>query len=140
MPLPQKDWVMVENNLLLQEQLNYDIPELALEVEERREWFNKEQVAAFDGIMQLVTYDHGHTFFLHSAGGCGKTYVCNTIAAATCSMGKVALCVALSGIASLTSSSDLTSPLKISKLPNEASKVLNGMCQIIQTSNAHLLS
>ena len=97
MPLLQKDWVMVENNLLLQEQLNYDMPELALEVEEWREWFNEKQAAAFDGIMQSVTYDHGHTFFLHSTSECGKTYVCNTIAAATHSMGKVALYVASSG-------------------------------------------
>jgi hypothetical protein len=47
----------------------------------------------------------GKTFFVHSAGGGGKTFVCNTIAAAI-RMGqyenkRVALCVASSGIASL---------------------------------------
>jgi hypothetical protein len=40
-------------------------------------------------------------FFLHSAGGGGKTHVCNTIAAAIRSQGKVALCVASSAIAAL---------------------------------------
>ena len=39
--------------------------------------------------------------FIHSAGGCGKTFVCNTIAAAVRAKGKVALCVASSGIAAL---------------------------------------
>jgi PIF1-like helicase len=34
-------------------------------------------------------------------GGCGKTLVCNTIGAAVCSQGKIALCAASSGIAAL---------------------------------------
>jgi len=41
------------------------------------------------------------TFFVQSAGGGGKTYLCNTIAAAVRSKTKVALCVASSGIAAL---------------------------------------
>jgi PIF1-like helicase len=40
-------------------------------------------------------------FFLYSAGGGGKTYMCNTITVAIHVQDKVALCVASSGIASL---------------------------------------
>jgi len=40
-------------------------------------------------------------FFLHSAGGCRKTFVCNTIASAVRAQGKFSLCIASSGIASL---------------------------------------
>jgi len=55
--------------------------------------------------MQSYDQNLGKTFFVHSAGGGGKTFVCNTIAAAV-RLGqhqdhKVALCVASSGIASL---------------------------------------
>jgi hypothetical protein len=38
---------------------------------------------------------------VQSARGCGKTFVCNTIAAAIWAQGKVVLCVASSGIAAL---------------------------------------
>jgi hypothetical protein len=63
--------------------------------------FNHEQKEAFDKVMDSVNNDRGKIFFLHSAGGCGKTYVCNTIAAAVRAQGKVALCVASSAIAAL---------------------------------------
>ena len=51
-------------------------------------------------VMDSVTNESGRLFFLHSAGGCGKTHVCNTIAAAIRVESKVALCVASSAIAS----------------------------------------
>ena len=40
-------------------------------------------------------------FFIYAAGGCGKTFLCNTIAAEVRRRGQVALCVASSGIAAL---------------------------------------
>jgi hypothetical protein len=51
--------------------------------------------------MNSVNNNLGQMFFLHSAGGCGKTFVCNTIAAAVRAQRKVALCSASSGIAAL---------------------------------------
>ncbi|KNZ80339.1 hypothetical protein J132_06320 [Termitomyces sp. J132] len=39
--------------------------------------------------------------FIHSAGGCGKTFICNTLASAVWSNGDVALCVASSWIDAL---------------------------------------
>ena len=63
---------------------------------------------------------HGGAFFVHSAGGCGKTYV---IAAAVHSQRKIVLCVASSGIASLLLAGGCTahSHFKISIPINEAS-------------------
>jgi len=43
----------------------------------------------------------GHLFFIYAAGGCGKTFLCNTIAAEVRRRGQVALCVVLSEIAAL---------------------------------------
>ena len=63
--------------------------------------FNQEQKQAFHKVLDSVNNDKGKIFFLHSAGGCGKTYICNTIAAAVHAQGKVVLCVASSAIAAL---------------------------------------
>jgi hypothetical protein len=60
-----------------------------------------------------------HVYFVHSAGGCGKTYVCKMIASKLCAEGKIVLCVASSGIASLllpgghTSHSRLKIPIPV---------------------------
>ncbi|KAG5729776.1 hypothetical protein E4T56_gene938 [Termitomyces sp. T112] len=51
--------------------------------------------------MDSVDNNLGKMIFIHSAGGCGKTFVCNTLASAVRSNGDVALCVASSGIAAL---------------------------------------
>src|ERR1700749_2551063 len=67
--------------------------------------FNPEQRAVYDTVMESYDQNLGKSLFIHSAGGGGKTHVCNTIAAAVRSSQhadhKVALCVASSGIASL---------------------------------------
>ena len=51
--------------------------------------------------MASINNNNGKIFFLHSTGGCVKTFVCNTIVAAVCAQGKVALCVTSSEITSL---------------------------------------
>ena len=70
-------------------------------VQQNVQSFNEEQLAVYNAVMAAVQGEEKHVFFLHSAGGCGKTYVCNTIAAAVRAQRRVALCVASSGIASL---------------------------------------
>ena len=52
-------------------------------------------------IMDSVENNLGKSYFLYSAGECGKTFVCNTIAAAVRAQHRVALTVASSGIAAL---------------------------------------
>jgi len=79
----------------------YDIDEMATLVDEQRAIFNPDQAAAFDAVLESVTNNQGHLFFIHAAGGCGKTFLCNTIAAEVRRRSQVALCVALSGIAAL---------------------------------------
>jgi len=63
--------------------------------------FNPEQAAAFDTVLKSVTNNQGHLFFIHTAGGYGKTFFCNTITAEVRRKQQVALYVALSGIAAL---------------------------------------
>ena len=52
-------------------------------------------------VLESVTNNQGHLFFIHAAGGCGKTFLCNTIAAEVRRRGQVVLCVASSGIVAL---------------------------------------
>jgi len=74
---------------------------MATLVGEQRAIFNPDQAAAFNAVLKSVTNNQGHLFFIHAAGGCGKTFLCNTIAAEVRRRGQIALCVASSGIAAL---------------------------------------
>ena len=101
MPQVVGDWGLLRGgNRLLNEQLDYNREQLINRVEANRARFNNAQRTIFDAVMESVNGE-SKVFFLHSAGGCGKTFVCNTIAAAVRGQGKIALCVASSGIASL---------------------------------------
>ena len=79
----------------------YDVDEMATLVDEQRTIFNPDQTAAFDTVLESVTNNQGHLFFIHAASGCGKTFLCNTIAAEIRRRGQVALCIASSRIAAL---------------------------------------
>ena len=95
MPLPQQEWDQLTPNPLLNEQLAYDQEEMARNVDNVYPNFNSEQKHAFDKVMDSVDNAKGKLFFLHSAGGCGKTHVSNALAAAVRAKGDVILCVAL---------------------------------------------
>jgi hypothetical protein len=94
-------WQDTQPNYILTEQRDYDVEQLKAVVERNLGWFNPEQRNAYDAAMNSVNEKLGKMIFIHSAGGCGKTLVCNTIAAAVRSQEKIALCVASSGIAAL---------------------------------------
>ena len=87
-------------NCLITEQLAYDQDHLQEVVNRGVLTLTADQCAAYDKVLESCQLGDGQTFFLHSAGGCGKTYVCKLIAATVRSMSKIALCVASSGIAS----------------------------------------
>lgn len=101
MPTVQDNWEAMDGNYLLAEQRNYDPVALQTLVDSNITKFSPEQTAMYNAIMQSYNQNEGKTFFVHSAGGCGKTFVLNTVAASIRAQGDVALCVASSGIASL---------------------------------------
>ena len=75
MLLSTMNWAAtVDNNMLVQE-MAYDTDALSLQVKTNKLQFNAEQNAAFTQVMHSVTHNEGKSFFLHSAGGCGKTFV-----------------------------------------------------------------
>ncbi|KXN85802.1 ATP-dependent DNA helicase pif1, partial [Leucoagaricus sp. SymC.cos] len=107
MPLPNgpddngRQWLDLANNPMLASQLAYDHEELQNRVDRNYQQFNYEQKTVHDAVMESVNSGNSRMFFIHSAGGCGKTYLCNTITAAVRAQGHIALCVASSGIAAL---------------------------------------
>ena len=84
---------------------------MATLVDEQRAIFNLDQAAAFDAVRESVTNNQGYLFFIHAAGSCGKTFLCNTITAEVRRRGQVALCMASSGIAALLLNKERTSHL-----------------------------
>jgi hypothetical protein len=136
MPPITGDWgAVAEGNRLLNEQLDYNREELADRVTQNVAKFNLPQRTIYDAVMHSVNNNIAKVFFLHSAGGCGKTFVCNTIAAAVRAQGKICLCVASSGIASLLLDGGRTahSTFRIPLAVNETST-----CNI--TRRSHLYS
>jgi hypothetical protein len=102
MPLPEVEWDNhVADNPLLQEQLNHDAYDLLMTMQQNKERFNEEQRTVYDAVLHSAMHNEGKMFFLHSAGGGGKTFVCNTIAGAIHANNQVALTVASSTIAAL---------------------------------------
>jgi len=119
MPLPQNDWAAAVGNRLITKQRSYDIDQQAQLAVQHIPTLNPGQHSAFDAICNAVTTQSGKTFFLHGPGGTGKTYVYNTLCHSLRGQGKIVLCVASSGIASLlliggrTSHSTLKIPIEI---------------------------
>ena len=100
MSLLQQQWGQRIPNSLLQAK-QYDRDETATLVDKQRAIFNPEQAAAFDAILKSITNNQGYLFFIHTAGGCRKTFLYNTIAAEVRRRGQMALYVVSSGIATL---------------------------------------
>ncbi|SJL16939.1 uncharacterized protein ARMOST_20473 [Armillaria ostoyae] len=109
MPASTMDWAAYEDNPLLAAQLAYDIPSLQQLVTNNLQTFNKEQKNAFDIVVDSVTHQEGKSVFFHSAGGGGKTFVCNTIAAAVCAQGQIVLTCASSSISAILLAGGCTS-------------------------------
>ncbi len=101
MPASIMDWAAYEDNPLLAAQLAYDIPSLQQLVANNLQTFNEEQKTAYNIVFDSAMNERGKLVFVHSAGGGGKTFVCNTIAAAVRAEGKIALTCASSGISAI---------------------------------------
>ena len=86
----------------IREELDFDVGELKNLVEERVTTFTPEQANIFETVMDAVINERPVQIFIDARGGCGKTYLINTILAAVRSLepgGCVALAMATTGIA-----------------------------------------
>lgn len=79
MPQPLGQWQLCYENALLSEQLSYDTSFEREQADKYVSLLNDGQQSAFNTIIKSVSDNHGKLFFLHGAGGTGKTFVYNTI-------------------------------------------------------------
>ena len=98
LPEPNRDNIAVINHDLL-EQTNFDAAEQNAMFRERFQMFNRDQRLVFTDIKKSLDQKQGKIFFLQADGGCGKTFVFNTLLNYARSKKKVALATAASGIA-----------------------------------------
>ena len=87
---------------VIREELDFNTVELNDTVHHRLPTFTEEQKNVFETIMNAVSNDEPLQAFLDARGGCGKTYLLNTILAAVRSLehgGCTALAMATTGIA-----------------------------------------
>ena len=79
MPQVTGNWEANLRNRLIAEQQQYDSAQQAQLAAEFIAKLNPDQQAGFDKITSAVTTKSGEIFFLHGAGGTGKTFLYNTL-------------------------------------------------------------
>ena len=107
---------------IIREELDYNLDDLITAVQEKTPMFTAEQSTIFDTVMEAVTNGDSLQIFIDARGGCGKTFLLNTILGSVRSMepgGCTALAMATTGIAAnlldlgRTFHSRLKAPLKV---------------------------
>ena len=102
MPRSVMNWEQrAPHNQFIMEQLNYDQNEETRKCQRNVALFTQEQRDVYDTVVGSAMVKEAGAFFLYAAGGCGKTFVSNTICNRLRGNGEIVLCVASSGIASI---------------------------------------
>ncbi|XP_071731636.1 uncharacterized protein [Rutidosis leptorrhynchoides] len=101
MPFPDYEFISDSCNMLIHDEMAYDVETLEEEHESYHSSLNTEQKYAYDTIIESVNAQQGGVFFLYGYGGTGKTFVWKTIAASIRSRGDIVINVASNGIAAL---------------------------------------
>ena len=102
LPYYRNRWDLTDGNPQILHELSYDKEKLAISAAQKEQHLNANQRRAYDTILdQLRMNPTGAHFFLHGSGGTGKTYLYTTLAERLRSEGKIILCVASTGLASL---------------------------------------
>ena len=123
---------------VIREELQFDVEQEAYAVEERFPTFTEEQRSIFETVMENVRSNRPIQIFIDARGGCGKTYLLNTILSGVRSMepgGCIALAMATTGIAAnlLTLGRTFHSRMKAPLAPTEESTLqISGQSQLAE--------
>ena len=140
--LPQPDQIDA-TSVVDRERAQYDAQQQQQAADDNIGKLNDGQRAAFDAIMRAANADptssstQSKIFFIDGPGGTGKTFLYNTILAATRGQNKVAIAVASSGIAALLLDGGTTAH-SMFKIPLQTHQ--NSTCAIsLQSDTAQLI-
>ena len=134
--------------VIIREELDFDYGELRATVEERVPTFTSEQLHVYNMILNAVQNKEPFHCFIDARGGCGKTYLLNTILAAVRTMkpgGNAVLAMATTGIAAnlLDLGRTFHSRLKAPLTPTEDSTLTisaqSNLAQLIRISELLLI-
>ena len=143
LPQPALDWRQREErvggNVMIGEEMRYDMGQEQVLFDSMWEKLNEEQVACFNAIVAAVESHEQNTqqqepsgaFFLHGPAGTGKTFLYNCLCSHFRSQGKIVLCVASSGIAAQLLPGGRTAHSRF-KIP--LSNDTNAVCNITRNS------
>ncbi|XP_071714697.1 uncharacterized protein [Rutidosis leptorrhynchoides] len=98
MPFPDYEFIQQSCNMLIHDELSYDVETLREEHQTFLSTMTSEQKLAYDTIVASIDNDESQLFFLY---GYGKNFVWKTLAVAIRSRGDIVINVASSGIAAL---------------------------------------
>ncbi|XP_071704334.1 uncharacterized protein [Rutidosis leptorrhynchoides] len=101
MPFPDYEFINTSCNMLIQDELNYNIADIEEEHRTLCATMTTEQKVVYDTIITTVDQQAAGLYFVYRYGGTGKTFVWKTLAAAIRSRGDIVINVASSGIAAL---------------------------------------
>ena len=100
LPTPSKSNIVDDQPRLIQDEM-FDELEQEVRATQNIEKLNSQQTAAYQMILKAVidSDEPRRVFFIDAPGGYGKTFLLETVLSSICSVGKIALAVASSGIA-----------------------------------------
>lgn len=121
LPVPDERYMRDLDNRLINDELSHNRADMQEQHDKLYKNLNKEQLNAYESIIQSVRDKKGGVFFVYGSGGCGKTFLWNTVIYRLRSEGQIVLPVASSGIAATllpggrTAYSRFHIPLKIDR-------------------------
>ncbi|XP_074370672.1 uncharacterized protein LOC141711871 [Apium graveolens] len=101
MPYPGDAFFSNSENILILEKTSYDTEEMKRIHTRNHSLLNDEHKIVYDSILDNINQKKGGIFFVYGSGGCGKTFLCQTLCCRLRSEHKIVLPVASCGIAAV---------------------------------------
>lgn len=128
-------------NRLIVEETSYNINEMKEKHDNNYRKLNAEQQEVYKAVINSVEDKKGGLFFVHGSGGCGKTFLWQTIISFVRSKRKIVLPVASSGIAATllpggrTAHSRFHIPLKLDQYSSAGIKHGTDIAELLQATD-----
>ncbi|XP_074337105.1 uncharacterized protein LOC141674283 [Apium graveolens] len=94
MPFPDKRFFHTFVNRLIVEETSYNKEEMRLNHDKAHKNLNSRQLDVYNAVVDHVNTNKGGMFFVYGSGGCGKTFLWQTLCSRFRSEGKIVLLVA----------------------------------------------